>query len=484
MKVDPSLVKDEEVDVGMLVPEGGVKPADELDEEEVGKMDLKSMRGVEGVAKLMGRKSTTEVLLVIEEFKAKDPSDSDLGSEDSVEYKLIVQANNLAVEIDNEIILVHKFTRDHYSPRFSGLASLVTHPLEYSRTILLLGNTPDITANATREQLAPIIASQPAVAMVVPMQVSTTVCPQLGEPAWQTVVKACEMMESLYGAKTTILEYVESRLQYLAPNLSAILGPRIATKLLGVAGGLHGLQKMPACNVHLLGAQRKLAAGFSAIHLKRHTGFIYQSPVVQGAPEELRQKVQRTVGAKCVLAVRMDAQGMYKDGSYGYKLLEDIESKIEKLAAPPPTKIIKALPVPAEGKKARRGGKRARKAKEAFAQTELRKLQNRMRFGEEEEEVGAYDETKGMGMVGASSGRVRAGMGESRSKAKMSKMNKNRLAALRGKGPSGTATSGLASSLVFTPVQGLELVDPSAQQKKIDEANSKWFADGAFSIVR
>ena len=58
----------------------------------------------------------------------------------------------------------------------------------------------------------------------------------------------------------------------------------------------------------------------------------------------------------------------------------------------------------------------ARKAKEAYAQTELRKLQNRMVFGEAEEEVGAFDETKGLGMIGVASGKVRAGMGEAKSR--------------------------------------------------------------------
>lgn len=51
---------------------------------------------------------------------------------------------------------------------------------------------------------------------------------------------------------------------------------------------------------------------------------------------------------------------------------------------------------------------RARRQKEAYAQTELRKLQNRMAFGEVEEETGAYDETVGLGMIGSSTGRVRA----------------------------------------------------------------------------
>ena len=45
--------------------------------------------------------------------------------------------------------------------------------------------------------------------------------------------------------------YVSSRMNMLAPNLSAIVGTTTAAKLLGVAGGLGGIAKMPACNVHV-----------------------------------------------------------------------------------------------------------------------------------------------------------------------------------------------------------------------------------------
>lgn len=47
--------------------------------------------------------------------------------------------------------------------------------------------------------------------------------------------------------------------------------------------------------------------------------------------------------------------------------------------------------------------------------TELRKLQNRMKFGEAEEETGAYDETMGLGMIGSSSGKIRAQGAEAKS---------------------------------------------------------------------
>lgn len=91
-------------------------------------------------------------------------------------------------------------------------------------------------------------------------------------------------------------------------------------------------------------------------------------------------KVQRTVGAKCALAARMDLERQRRDGecshtvailcpyswiavvvtgSYGEELHDKIEKHIDRLAAPPPSKIVKALPIPNDGPKKRRGGKRS-----------------------------------------------------------------------------------------------------------------------------
>lgn len=66
----------------------------------------------------------------------------------------------------------------------------------------------------------------------------------------------------------------------------------------------------------------------------------------------------------------------------------------------------------------------ARRQKEAYAQTELRKLQNRMAFGEVEEETGAYDQTVGLGMIGSSTGRVRAEAVDNKSRGTLIVMHK------------------------------------------------------------
>ncbi|KAF7981637.1 hypothetical protein HWV62_32732 [Athelia sp. TMB] len=469
--------------VGGLVLEGGIKPADELSAEDVQQMELGGVEDVKKIAKLDGSKRMADILKEVEKYRANpsSPETMALPAHLNPEYNLIVQANNLSVDIDNEILLVHKFIRDHYAPKFPELEQLVVDPNMFIRSVRVLGNEEDPTkVDLTGVMPAPVIMS-------VLVTATTTSGQPLTEASWQAVQRACDLADRLEEARKKIFMYVSSRMNVLAPNLSAIVGTTTAAKLLGVAGGLGGLAKMPACNVHLLGGQKKIMAGFSTATQGRHTGFVFQSELIQQTPPDYQMKVQRTVGAKAVLAARMDLERNRRDGTYGEELRDKIEKHIDRLAAPPPSKVTKALPIPNDGPKKRRGGKRARKAKEAYAQTELRKLQNRMVFGEAEEEVGAFDQTKGMGMIGVGSGKVRAGMGEAKSRAKMSKANKLRTAnlarAAASQGLGGTQTEGTATSLSVTPSQGFELTNRAASAQRVKEANERWFASGSFTFV-
>jgi len=151
----------------------------------------------------------------------------------------------------------------------------------------------------------------------------------------------------------------------------------------------------------------------------------------------------------------------------------EIEKKIEKWQEPPPPKQPKPLAAPDDKPKKRRGGKRIRKMKEKFAPTELRKITNRIPFAMAEE---TFRETgKGFGMLGlhTGSGKVRVNV---------SNINKPVAKKQKTKHYSSGA-SGLSSSLAFTPVQGLELGDPSAAEKKVQDANQKYFSStGGFKI--
>lgn len=89
--------------------------------------------------------------------------------------------------------------------------------------------------------------------MIVSVSASTTQGQNLNEHELALVNEACDVAVSLDDIKTRIFQYVESRMTFIAPNLSLIVGASTAAKLMGVAGGLTNLSKMPACNILLLG---------------------------------------------------------------------------------------------------------------------------------------------------------------------------------------------------------------------------------------
>ncbi|EIW66328.1 hypothetical protein TREMEDRAFT_35229 [Tremella mesenterica DSM 1558] len=466
------------------VPEGGARPAEELDQEEVEKTDMAGVEDVGKIAKLMTGNKLKEILSEIEKYTA-NPTDmsstTSIPLSENPEYVLVVKANNMSVEVDNEILLVHKFIRDHYAPRFPELEQLIADPWTYIAAVKAIANAEDLTKCILPSTLPP------ATILSITLTATSTRGRLLTPGEWKMVQRAVDVASDLRIARETIFAYVESRMAAVAPNLSAIVGTGIAAKLLGLAGGLQAFSRTPSCNVMLFGALKKTLATthMSAASQQRHTGFIFQSQLVQTAQPEDRRRAQRAVAAKCVLAARIDAGKGARDGSYGRKCLLDLQKRIEKMAEPPPNKLTKALPIPKETNRKKRGGKRARKQKEAYAQTELRKLQNRMEFGKPEEETGVDDETIGLGMIGSASGRVRAEVVDSRSKAKLSRANKLRTQVLGRSALSSDSKSGTATSLSFTPVQGLEIVTPSlTAASKVKEANDRWFAGGTFTHVK
>jgi len=322
--------------------------------------------------------------------------------------------------------------------------------------------------------------------MVISVTASTTQGVNLAEDDLGTVTEAADTAVSLNKAKIDVLAYVESRMAFIAPNLSIIVGASTAAKLMGVAGGLTALSKMPSNNIALLGQQKKTLSGFSQNSTLPHTGFIYYSKIVQDLPPDIRRKTARIVASKCALAARVDSFHEYLDGAQGDLFLEDIEKKIMKLQDPPTTKATRALPAPLEGPKKKRGGRRVRKQKERYAVTELRKQANRMNFGEIEEDVYQNDlgYTRGnIGKGGTGSGGLRMAQIDERTKVRVSQTLKRNLqkeqATFGGASTVKKHISGTASSVAFTPLQGLEIVNPLAQEKKVDEANAKYFSPSA-----
>ncbi|KAF3558280.1 hypothetical protein F2Q69_00013267 [Brassica cretica] len=432
---------------------------DGKDEEDID-MDMADLEtlnydDLDSVSKLQKSQRYLDIMQKVEEALGKDSDGAEKGTvlEDDPEYKLIVDCNQLSVDIENEIAIVHNFIRDKYRLKFQELESLVNHPIDYARVVKKIGNETDLT----RVDLEGLLPS--AIIMVVSVTALTTKGSPLPEEVLQKTLEACDRALDLDSARKNVLNFVESKMGSIAPNLSAIVGSAVAAKLMGTAGGLSALAKMPACNVQVLGQKRKNLAGFSSATSQSRVGYLDQTEIFQSTPPALRMRAGRILAAKSTLAAR-----------------------IEKWQEPPPARQPKPLPVPDSEPKKRRGGRRLRKMKERYAVTDMRKLANRMAFGTPEESSLGDGLGEGYGMLGqAGSNRLRISSVPSKLKINPTIAKKLKERNYAG----GATTSGLTSSLAFTPVQGIELCNPQQALGLGSGTQSTYFSEsGTFSKLK
>ena len=311
----------------------------------------------------------------------------------------ISEATNFALELEYEIGTIHKRILDLYAMKFPELEKLVHDPLLLTKTIKAIGNEIDIKKVDLK-----FLPNATVMGIIL---ASTTFDTQLSESDLNQVNGLCDMVLEMDQTKDSLIQFVAARMELIAPNLVELLGSNVAAKLIGLAGGLKELNKIPACNVLVMGAQKKASLGFSSITLGKHQGVIYETDLVANSDIDIKRKVARLLSNKAVLACRCDLSGSYKDGKMGQDFRRDVMKKIDLLTAPPPAKQIKALPLPIEHKK-KRGGARARREKARNGVSELQKAQNRMAFGEQEEEIiDATGEMIGLGLINGSSGKLK-----------------------------------------------------------------------------
>ena len=382
------------------------------------------------------------------------------------EYQLIVRSSEYSARIDQEMTLLHKVARDLYASRVKELEQIVVTPLEYARVVRRIGNATDLSA-------VDLSFLPQHLVLTITVTVTTTSGRPLPEAELASVLEACDTIVRLDDIKRRLYKYIESRMELTAPNLSAVVGPDVAAQLMGVAGGLVALSKMPSCNVQVIGVKRKTLGGFSSTSTLNHFGVVAACPLVSAAPNELKLKAVRLVSAKCALAARCDCFQEDASGGTGRRLRAEVEKRLEKLQEPPATRANKALPAPDDKPRKKRGGRRKRKQSELTRQTELGKQKNRMAFGVAE--VTDDYSGQGMGMLGQS-GIAAALRVQAKTKARAKQPSKQQQQKLKRIKTASSGTSGLASTIAFTPVQGMELVNPDANKDKVSRDTRQYFS--------
>lgn len=178
------------------------------------------------------------------------------------------------------------------------------------------------------------------------------------------------------------------------------------------------------------------------------------------------------------LAARIDLSRSSPNGAMGRAYHEYVQKHIDLILQPPVIKAVKPLPVPEDGPRRRRAGRRFRNIKQRMQLNDLNKAQNRVAFGVPEKEVGfELGESKGLGMLGAQFGKIRSYQADTRFKMPLSKRHRTLSNAI-------SNSSGFSSSVAFTPIKGIELENPELQMRhKTQAEESKLFSSTVFSGV-
>lgn len=459
---------------------------DDLDEDEEATKEPEGINAISTLltdAKVLAHLATIDKIL---EDSAKGEAKEDVvlwNSQRDAEYEILVESNTMATVIDNEIATIHKFVRDLYATKYQELEQLVQDPATYAQVVKIIQNETDMTV--VEEELIGLVA--PSVVLTISVTATTTIGKPLPPEELQKCLDGCDAVLKLEEFKMKIFTYIESRMEKLAPNLSSIVGPEIAARLIATAGGLVELSKIPSCNLQVLGQQRRGLGGFSRVNAGMHMGLLLHTDLLQSTPKHLRQKCLKVVAARCTLCARMDSFKEDPTGEKGREWCEQIWEKLKKWQEPPPPKKKKALVAPLGEIKKKRGGKRKRREKNKYEITDLAKAKNRMTFAKPE----ATDDYtgEGYGMVGLAGGSGRRITQKKKNTQKLSqrlsRKTQARLHRIKGSGTKSTI-SGIQSSIgTFSTMQGMELVAaPKKKKPKMRAGSHNFFsASGGFFKV-
>jgi U4/U6 small nuclear ribonucleoprotein PRP31 len=263
------------------------------------------------------------------------------------EHQLILQSNKHLSNLANELARAHGDLCTAYKPKFPELEELIVDPIQYQSAVRVIGNAMDLTT--ANEGLNEFLSSNQIITISVAG--STTSGRPLLVDELVAVDAAATYMEELVEVQQELTRFVESRMESLAPSVCALVGPSTAAVLLGLAGGLAELSKIPACNLQVLGQVKQNAAsraGMSSIASKPHTGILAECELVKSCPSYLQKKALKVVAAKLALAARCDfinvETGRPRSAASGMRFRHEVETKIASWQTPDKAPVLKALP--------------------------------------------------------------------------------------------------------------------------------------------
>merc|ERR1712179_903130 len=246
---------------------------------------------------------------------------------------MIVQAVSLLDDLDKELNNYVMRCREWYGWHFPEMGKIVTDNLAFVRTVQVMG----LRTNAATTDLSEVLPEE--IEEKVKEAAEISMGTEISEQDITNISHLCEQVIEITEYRAQLYDYLKSRMNAIAPNLTVLVGELVGARLIAHAGSLMNLAKHPSSTVQILGAEKALFRALKTKHDTPKYGLIYHASMVGQTSTKSKGKIARTLAAKSSLAARYDALGEDVNTEMGIKHRASIETRIRYLEEGGMTKI-------------------------------------------------------------------------------------------------------------------------------------------------
>lgn len=213
---------------------------------------------------------------------------------------MIIQAIALLDDLDRELNIHAMRVKEWYGWHFPEMSRIVNDNLAYAKVIQVMG----MRSNAANSDLSEILPE--AIERAVKSAAEISMGTEITEEDMDNIQALAEQVVSFTTNRSQLNQYLASRMQAVAPNLTALVGELVGARLISHAGSLMNLAKRPASTIQVLGAEKALFRALKTKHDTPKYGLIYHASLIGQASGKNKGKIARVLSAKTALGLRVD----------------------------------------------------------------------------------------------------------------------------------------------------------------------------------
>ncbi|KAL6551939.1 Ribosomal RNA processing protein 1 A [Orobanche gracilis] len=238
---------------------------------------------------------------------------------------MIIQAISLLDDLDKELNTYAMRVREWYGWHFPELAKIIQDNILYAKTVKLMGNRTNAAKLDFSEVLPDEVETELKEAAMISMGT------EVNDLDLENIKDLCNQVLSLSEYRAQLYDYLKSRMNTIAPNLTALVGELVGARLIAHGGSLINLAKQPGSTVQILGAEKALFRALKTKHATPKYGLIYHASLIGQAAPKHKGKISRSLAAKSALAIRCDALGDGEDNTMGLESRAKLEARLRNL---------------------------------------------------------------------------------------------------------------------------------------------------------